>query len=112
MVGKHAAEYNLRMVKVGYSLLPAEKRRVWAEVREHCNIPVRLGKGSRASTPAGCVEIESAANGSPRNAISIHACRVSIMPVSFKHPQTNDPLRQAPFARNERANKLPKPRRG
>jgi len=25
---------------LGHSLLPAEKRRVWAEVREHCDVPI------------------------------------------------------------------------
>jgi DNA-binding response OmpR family regulator len=39
-VGKTCAEHELRLVVVGYSVLPADKRRVWAEVREHGNIPV------------------------------------------------------------------------
>jgi DNA-binding response OmpR family regulator len=28
------------LVMIGYSLPPAEKRRVWVEVRENCNAPV------------------------------------------------------------------------
>jgi DNA-binding response OmpR family regulator len=28
------------LVMIGYSLRPAEKRRVWYEVREQCNMPV------------------------------------------------------------------------
>lgn len=39
-VGKTCAEHNLRLVVVGHSLLPSDKRRVWAEVREHSAIPV------------------------------------------------------------------------
>jgi DNA-binding response OmpR family regulator len=39
-VRKACAEHDLRLVMIGHSLLPAEKRRVWAEVREHHNIPV------------------------------------------------------------------------
>ncbi len=39
-VKKTCAEHNLRLVMVGHSLLPAEKRRIWAEVRQHCNIPI------------------------------------------------------------------------
>jgi DNA-binding response OmpR family regulator len=38
--GSTCAKNNVRLVVVGYSLLPADKRRVWAEVREHCDIPV------------------------------------------------------------------------
>jgi DNA-binding response OmpR family regulator len=29
-----------RLVMIGYSLLPSEKRRVWAAVKEHCDVPV------------------------------------------------------------------------
>jgi len=29
-----------RLVMIGYSLLPSEKRRVWAAVKEHCEVPV------------------------------------------------------------------------
>lgn len=29
-----------RLVMIGYSLLPSEKRKVWAAVKEHCNLPV------------------------------------------------------------------------
>jgi len=29
-----------RLVMMGYSLLPSEKRRVWAAVKEHCDVPV------------------------------------------------------------------------
>jgi DNA-binding response OmpR family regulator len=39
-VGKTCAEHHLRLVMLGHSLLPADKRRVWAEVREHCDIPI------------------------------------------------------------------------
>jgi DNA-binding response OmpR family regulator len=34
------AKNDLRLVVVGYSVLPADKRQVWAEVRQHCDIPV------------------------------------------------------------------------
>src|SRR5580765_8846727 len=39
-LGRTCAEHHLRLVMLGHSLLPAEKRRVWAEVREHCAIPI------------------------------------------------------------------------
>ena len=39
-IGRTCAEHQLRLVMLGHSLLPAEKRRVWAEVREHCDIPI------------------------------------------------------------------------
>jgi DNA-binding response OmpR family regulator len=39
-VRRTCAEHMLRLVMVGYSLLPAEKRRVWAAVRECCDAPV------------------------------------------------------------------------
>jgi DNA-binding response OmpR family regulator len=39
-VKKTCTEHRLRLVMVGHSLPPAEKRRVWAEVREHYKIPV------------------------------------------------------------------------
>ena len=39
-VNRTCAEHNPRLVMVGHSLLPAEKRRVCVEVREHCNIPI------------------------------------------------------------------------
>jgi DNA-binding response OmpR family regulator len=29
-----------RLVMIGYSLLPSEKRQVWAAVKEHCDVPV------------------------------------------------------------------------
>ena len=29
-----------RLVMIGYSLQPSEKRRVWAAVKEHCEVPV------------------------------------------------------------------------
>jgi DNA-binding response OmpR family regulator len=29
-----------RLVMLGYSLIPSEKRRVWAAVKEHCEVPV------------------------------------------------------------------------
>ncbi|HEY2913915.1 MAG TPA: hypothetical protein VGK21_11190 [Candidatus Angelobacter sp.] len=29
-----------RLVMIGYSLLPSEKRRVWVAVKEHCDVPV------------------------------------------------------------------------
>ncbi len=38
--GKTCAEHNPRLVVIGHSVLPADKRRVWAEVRKHCHIPV------------------------------------------------------------------------
>lgn len=38
--GKTCVEHNPRLVVIGHSVLPADRRRVWAEVREHCQIPV------------------------------------------------------------------------
>jgi DNA-binding response OmpR family regulator len=35
-----ACEKNPDLVMIGYSLPPAEKRRVWAEIREKCNVPI------------------------------------------------------------------------
>ena len=41
------AEHDLKLVMLGHSLLPAEKRRVWAEVRERRQIPIlELHQGS------------------------------------------------------------------
>jgi DNA-binding response OmpR family regulator len=34
------ATHKPRLVMLGYSLLPSEKRRVWAAVKEHCDVPV------------------------------------------------------------------------
>ena len=34
------AGHKPRLVMLGYSLMPSEKRRVWAAVKEHCNVPV------------------------------------------------------------------------
>ncbi|MGC2742664.1 MAG: hypothetical protein WA672_05715 [Candidatus Angelobacter sp.] len=34
------AVHKPRLVMLGYSLLPSEKRRVWAAVKEHCAAPV------------------------------------------------------------------------
>jgi len=34
------AVHKPRLVMMGYSLLPSEKRRVWAAVKEHCDVPV------------------------------------------------------------------------
>jgi len=34
------ASHKPRLVMIGYSLQPSEKRRVWAAVKEHCNLPV------------------------------------------------------------------------
>ncbi|HVH85172.1 MAG TPA: hypothetical protein VM912_00490 [Terriglobales bacterium] len=31
---------HLRLIMLGYSVPPAEKRRVWVAVREHCNVPI------------------------------------------------------------------------
>lgn len=39
-VKKTCTEHRLRLVMVGHSLPPSEKRRVWAEVREHYQVPV------------------------------------------------------------------------
>ena len=39
-VRRACAKHSLRLVVIGHSLLPADKRRIWAEVREHCDIPV------------------------------------------------------------------------
>jgi CheY-like chemotaxis protein len=40
VVKRTCSEHRLRAVVVGHSVLPAVKRRVWAEAREHCRIPV------------------------------------------------------------------------
>jgi DNA-binding NtrC family response regulator len=34
------AVHKPRLVMLGYSLLPSEKRRVWAAVKQHCKVPV------------------------------------------------------------------------
>jgi DNA-binding response OmpR family regulator len=34
------ATHKPRLVMIGYSLQPSEKRRVWAAVKEHCEVPV------------------------------------------------------------------------
>lgn len=34
------AVHKPRLVMIGYSLLPSEKRRVWAAAKEHCEVPV------------------------------------------------------------------------
>jgi DNA-binding NtrC family response regulator len=34
------AVHKPRLVMLGYSLLPSEKRRVWAAVKQHCEVPV------------------------------------------------------------------------
>lgn len=34
------ASHKPRLVMIGYSLQPSEKRRVWAAVKEHCEVPV------------------------------------------------------------------------
>jgi DNA-binding response OmpR family regulator len=34
------AAHKPRLVMLGYSLLPSEKRRVWAAVKQHCDVPV------------------------------------------------------------------------
>jgi DNA-binding response OmpR family regulator len=34
------AVHKPRLVMLGYSLMPSEKRRVWAAVKEHCDVPV------------------------------------------------------------------------
>jgi len=39
-VGITCSKHNLRLVVVGYSVLPAVKRRVWEAVRQHCDIPI------------------------------------------------------------------------
>ncbi len=44
-----------RLVMMGYSLLPSEKRRVWAAVKEHCDVPVlelHRKKGPELMSPA------------------------------------------------------------
>jgi DNA-binding response OmpR family regulator len=48
-----ACQKDLHLVMIGYSLPPAEKRRVWAEVRERCKTPVlELHKDEDPSLPA------------------------------------------------------------
>ena len=34
------AVHKPRLVMIGYSLLPSEKRRAWAAVKEYCEVPV------------------------------------------------------------------------
>jgi DNA-binding response OmpR family regulator len=42
-----------QLVMIGYSLPPAEKRRVWTEVREHCKTPIlELHKNEEPSLAA------------------------------------------------------------
>lgn len=52
-VRKHCAENTLDLVMIGYSLPAAEKRRVWAEIREHCSTILELHReGGPALTEA------------------------------------------------------------
>jgi DNA-binding response OmpR family regulator len=37
---QEACQKSLYLVMIGYSLPPAEKRRVWAEIREKYNVPI------------------------------------------------------------------------
>jgi DNA-binding response OmpR family regulator len=49
------AVHKPRLVMLGYSLLPSEKRRVWAAVKEHCAAPVlelHRKKGPELMSPA------------------------------------------------------------
>ena len=49
------AAHKPRLVMLGYSLLPSEKRRVWAAVKEHCAVPVlelHKKKGPELVSPA------------------------------------------------------------
>jgi CheY-like chemotaxis protein len=39
-IKRTCAVHKPRLVMMGYSLLPSEKRRVWAAVKEHCDVPV------------------------------------------------------------------------
>ena len=39
-VEKGCKENRIDLIVIGYSLPPAEKRRVWAAVREHCKTPI------------------------------------------------------------------------
>ena len=38
--GSTCAKHDLRLVVIGHSVLPSDKRRAWAKVREHCHVPV------------------------------------------------------------------------
>jgi DNA-binding response OmpR family regulator len=33
-------EHEVRLIMIGYSLPPAEKRRIWATAREFCKVPI------------------------------------------------------------------------
>ena len=49
------AAHKPRLVMLGYSLQPSEKRRVWAAVKEHCAVPVlelHRKKGPELVSPA------------------------------------------------------------
>ena len=49
------AVHKPRLVMIGYSLLPSEKRKVWAAVKEHCAVPVlelHRKKGPELMSPA------------------------------------------------------------
>ncbi len=39
-VGKTCVERNVRLVMLGYSLPPADKRRIWKAAREFCHVPI------------------------------------------------------------------------
>jgi DNA-binding response OmpR family regulator len=50
---QEACQKDPHLVMIGYSLPPAEKRRVWAEVREHCKAPIlELHKNEEPSLTA------------------------------------------------------------
>lgn len=39
-VGKACSEKKVRLVMLGYSLAPADKRRIWKVAREVCHVPI------------------------------------------------------------------------
>jgi len=54
-IQRACAAHKPRLVMIGYSLLPSEKRRVWAAVKEHCAVPVlelHKKKGPELLSPA------------------------------------------------------------
>jgi DNA-binding NtrC family response regulator len=82
-VRKACIEQSPDLVMIGYSLPPAEKRRVWVEVRDLCNCPVlELHQGGaptlmppayfhQAEQPGDFLErVKAILNGTPRRKLS------------------------------------------
>lgn len=39
-VARTCAEHKIRLLMIGYSMPPSDKRRIWKAARENCNVPI------------------------------------------------------------------------